>query len=324
MTLFPLSELEEAAKRVHAVLAPTPQFEWPLLSKRLGTETWVKHENHLPVGAFKVRGGLLYLRDLAERGVKHVVAATRGNHGQSVAFAARRHGLTATIVVPQGNSVTKNQAMQALGATLVVKGHDFQAALEHARGLAEGIGTEFVPSFSMNFVPGVASYALELFAAAGDLDVVFVPVGLGSGICGLIAARDALDLRTEIVGVVATRAATYALSFAAGRPVSTPTADTLADGIACRVPDAAALTVIRRGAARFVEVDDEEILLAMRHLFTDTHNVAEGAGAAALAGAFREREKLRGKRIGLILSGGNVDPDLFARALRADEATAGR
>ncbi len=315
-----LAELRQAADEVHRTLLPTLQAPWPLLCERLGTEAWLKHENHLPVGAFKVRGGLLLLDRLRREGVEHVVAATRGNHGQSVAFAARRYGLRATIVVPLGNSPSKNRSMRALGATLVEHGRDFQEALEHARALAAGERAAMIPSFCLELVTGVASYALELFGAAGALDAVYVPIGLGSGICGVAAARDALGLRTEIVGVVAAQANCYALSFAAGRPVSTPSADTVADGLACRVPDAEALDAMRGRVARVVEVAEAEIRAAMRHLFDDTGNAAEGAGAAALAAALKERERLRGRRVGLVLSGGNVDPALFAEVLREGPA----
>lgn len=310
-----LSELRKAADEVHETLLPTLQAPWPLLCERIGAEAWLKHENHLPVGAFKVRGGLLVLHRLQREGVEHVVAATRGNHGQSVAFAARRYGLRATIVVPLGNSDSKNRAMRALGATLVEHGRDFQEALEHARALAAEQGATLVPSFSLELVRGVASYALELFEAAGPLDAVYVPIGLGSGICGVAAARDALGLGTEIVGVVAAKANCYALSFAAGRPVSTPSADTVADGLACRVPNDEALAFMRGRVSRVVEVGEGEIRAAMRALFADTGNAAEGAGAAALAAALQERDRLRGRRIGLVLSGGNVDPALLAEVL---------
>ncbi len=311
-----LDDLRDAAARIHRVLHSTPQYRWPLLEERLGTEIWVKHENHLPIGAFKVRGGLLLLEEWRRQGVRSVVAATRGNHGQSIAFAARRFEIEATIVVPHGNNPEKNAAMRALGARLLEHGHDFQAAFEHARDLASGEGGRLVPAFSFDLVRGVASYALELFDAAGALDVVYVPIGQGSGICGVAAARDALGLRTEVVGVVADRAPCYALSFEAGRSVSTPTADTIADGVACRVPDAEALAYILPRVARVVRVSEQEILEAMRHLFTDTHNVAEGAGAAPLAAALRERDRLSGRRVAVVLSGGNADRKTFAEALQ--------
>ncbi len=314
---FTLDELEAAARQVYAVLPPTPQYRWPLLAARVGAEVWVKHENHTPLGAFKVRGGIVYMAALksARPGLAGVIAATRGNHGQSVAFAAGRVGLAATIVVPVGNSVEKNAAMRALGAELIVHGADFQAAFEHARELAAARGLFFVESFAPDLVRGVASYALELFRAAGELDRVYVPIGLGSGICGVIAARDALGLRTEVVGVVAERAAAYALSFASGRPVSTNSADTIADGMACRVPNPDALAVILKRAARVVTVSEAEIRAAMRAYFSDTHNVAEGAGAAPLAAALKERRLNAGRRIGLVLSGGNVDREVFAAVL---------
>lgn len=317
-----LSALEAAAALVHGVVPPTPQYNWPLLSRRLGAELWVKHENHTPIGAFKLRGGLVYLDDLrrAQPDLKGVVTATRGNHGQSIAFAARRLGLAATIVVPHANSREKNRAMAAFGARLVEAGHDFQAAYEHAQMLAERQGLHLVRSWHPLLVRGVASYGLELFSTLPDLDTAYVPIGLGSGICGMIAAREALGRTTEIVGVVAAEAPTYALSFAAGRPVATDSAETIADGLACRQPDESALAVIRRGAARIVSVSEAEIRRAMRILFADTHNLAEGAGAAALAGAVQERDRLAGKRVAVILSGGNIDRDQFAAVLsEADE-----
>ncbi|GAB4172338.1 MAG: threonine dehydratase [Thalassobaculales bacterium] len=315
--MLTLDTLESAARLVHAVLPPTPQIAWPLLARRAGCAVWVKHENHHPVGAFKVRGGLVYM-DLLRReqpAVTGVIAATRGNHGQSVAFAAARAGLSATVVVPHGNSAEKNAAMAALGARLVVHGHDFQAALEHAEALAVAEGLHMLPSFAPPLVAGVASYALELFRAVPDLAAVFVPVGLGSGICGVIAARDALGLRTRVFGVVAEGAPAYALSFRAGRPVSTNSAVTMADGMACRVPVEAALDVIRAGAEDVVVVSDAEIEAAMRALYTDTHNVAEGAGAAALAAILQTRDRWSGQAVAAILSGGNIDRPLYARIL---------
>jgi threonine dehydratase len=312
-----LAEIEQAAALVHRVLPPTPEICWPLLAARCGAEVWVKHENHTPIGAFKIRGGLAYLAALreSEPTVGGVVAATRGNHGQSIALAARRLGLAATIVVPQGNSPEKNAAMRGFGAELVEHGHDFQAAYEHAQAFAAERDLHFVRSYDRSLVAGVASYALELFRAVADLDTVYVPIGLGSGVSAVMAVRDALGLRTKVVGVVAAEAPTYALSFAAGSAVATNSADTMADGLACRVPDAVALAAILRGAERILTVTEEEIRAAMRHLFTDTHNVAEGAGAAALAGLLREKERLAGKRVAIILTGGNVDRAVFAAVL---------
>ena len=317
MKLPDLGELEEAAELVHQTLTPTAQICWPLLSQRAGAEVWVKHENHTPIGAFKVRGGLVYMDALKRQGgTKRVLAATRGNHGQSIAFAAARAGLKSTIVVPEGNSPGKNAAMKAFGAELIEHGRDFQEALEHTMTLAGGDGVTLVPSFDMALAKGVASYALELFHAAPDLDTVYVPIGLGSGICGTIAARDALGLKTRVVGVVSENAAAYALSFEAGKPVSTNSADTIADGMACRVPVAEALDIIRAGAERIVMVSDDEILDAMAHYLTDTHNLAEGAGAAPLAALLQEKEQMAGKKVGLILSGGNADPALLERVLQ--------
>ena len=319
--MIDLDTLEAAAALVHRVMPPTPQYCWPLLSRRLGTELWVKHENHTPIGSFKIRGGLVYL-DAVRRSqpdVRGVVTATTGNHGQSIALAAARLGVDATIVVPHGNSIEKNRAMAGFGARLVEAGHDFQAAFEHATELAARENRHFVRSYDPLLVRGVASYGLELFRAVPDLDVVYVPIGLGSGISGVIAARDALGLRTEIVGVVAANAPTYALSFAAGVPVSTNSADTMAGGLAVRVPDPEALEIIRRGAARILTVSEAEMRRAMRILFSDTHNIAEGAGAAALAAALQERGRVAGERVAVIQSGGNIDRTLFAEVLAEDD-----
>jgi threonine dehydratase len=313
--MFDLEELEQAMQVVHAAMPPTPAHAWPLLSERLAAEVVVKHENHTPVGAFKVRGGLVYLDRLKRErpGTPGIISATRGNHGQSLAFAARRHGVGAVICVPHGNSVEKNRAMTALGAELVEHGEDFQAAREEAERRAQFAGLHMVPSFHPHLVCGVATYALELLRQERDLDVLYVPIGLGSGICGCILVRDLLGLRTEIVGVQSTLAPSYALSLAAGRVVATESSNTLADGMATRVPDEDAFAIIRNGASRIVQVSDEEVASAIRALWTDTHNLAEGAGAAALAAALQEKKRLRGKRIGLILTGGNIDFELFRR-----------
>ena len=312
-----LDELRAGAEVVYRHMPPTPQYAWPLLSARAGCQVWVKHENHTPIGAFKLRGGLVYMdalkRDRPE--VTGVIAATRGNHGQSIAYAAARAGLACVLAIPHGNSVEKNAAMEAWGAGLVVEGHDFQAALEYARGRADGEGLHFVESFHPLLVKGVASYGLELLEAVSDLDAVYVPIGLGSGICGTIAARDALGRKTEVIGVCSTEAPCYALSFAKGEPISTNSADTLADGMACRVPVAEAVATINAGAARVVTVSEAELKAAMRALYQDTHNLAEGAGAAATAALMQERERMAGKRVGVILSGGNMDIDLYRSIL---------
>jgi threonine dehydratase len=321
-TLPSLADIESAALTVRAAMPPTPQYAWPLLARRLGTETWLKHENHTPTGAFKVRGGLVYLEHLRRRepGCPGVVSATRGNHGQSLAFAARRHGLAATIVVPRGNSLEKNAAMRAFGAELVEHGEDFSAASEHASALARERGLHRVPSYHADLVRGVATGWLEFFRAVPDLDVVFVPIGLGSGLCAAVAARAALGARMRLVGVVSAHARAYALSFAAGHPIESPVSTRLADGMAVRVPDPQALAVIRESVDEIVEVDDAAVARAMKALYVDTHNVAEGAGAASLAAAMtvaRERPgSLAGRRVGLTLCGANVDHDDFADVLR--------
>ncbi|MGH8447448.1 MAG: threonine dehydratase [Solimonas sp.] len=314
---YALDALREAARLVHGVLAPTPALRWPQLDAVLGAQAWVKHENQTPLGAFKVRGGLVYFERLLRRepAVVGVICATRGNHGQSVAYAAGRAGLRCVIVVPHGNSREKNAAMRALGAELIEQGADFQEAREHAQALAAAQGLHLVPSFHDDLVLGVASYALELFDAAGALDVVYVPIGLGSGICGMIAARDALGLATEIVGVVSSGAPAYARSLAAGHVVSHAVTTRLAYGMACLVPEPAAFAAIRAGAARVIEVDDAELAAAMRLAFETTHNVVEGAGAASTAAALRERAAIAGRRVGLVFSGGNIDREVYAAVL---------
>ncbi|GAB3442754.1 threonine dehydratase [Massilia solisilvae] len=320
MELPSLSELEQAAAIVYSVIQPTPQYAWPLLNEELGVETWVKHENHTPTGAFKARGPLVYIDRLLERepGVKGVIAATRGNHGQSVALGARRNGLVATIVVPRGNSVEKNAAMRGFGATLVEHGSDFNESREHALALAERDGLHMVPSCHPDIVAGVASYWLELFRAQPGIDLVLVPIGQGSGISAAIAARAALGLDVQIVGVVSAHAPAYALSFAAGRSVDAPVSTVLADGVACRVPEQTSLDLILREVDDIITVTDDEVARAMRLYYTCTHNLAEGAGAAALAGALqlRDQGRLRARRLGLPLTGGNVDAAVFGAILR--------
>ena len=320
--MFDLAELERAHKIVGQAVPPTPAHTWPLLGQRLGTHVVVKHENHTPTGAFKVRGGLVYFDRLKRErpGIAGLISATRGNHGQSLAFAASRYRLPVTIYVPYGNSVEQNRAIRGFGAELVEHGEDFQAAREEAYRRAASNGLEIVPAFHPDLVLGVATYALELLRKAPDLDVLYVPIGQGSGICGCILARDLLGLKTEIVGVQSTEAPSYALSFAAGTVVTTETSNTRADGVATRIPDADAVAIMRKGASRIVQVTDDEIASAMRAYWTDTHNLAEGAGAAALAAALQEKTILQGKRVGLVLSGGNIDFDRFRSWVGTDAA----
>ncbi|MEO8756108.1 MAG: threonine dehydratase [Casimicrobiaceae bacterium] len=311
-----LADIEAAARNVYAAMSPTPQQAWPLLALRAGCEVWVKHENHTPTGAFKVRGGLNLLAGLTARepNFPGVISATRGNHGQSLAFAARRHGVRCRIVVPEGNSKGKNAAMRAFGAELDVHGRDFDEARVHAGKLAQAQGLRFVGPFEPELVAGVATYALEFLRAAPALDTVFVPVGCGSGICGLIAARDALGLGTKIVGVVSTAANAYAQSFRKRTCIETASAVTLADGMAVRVPVPAALEIIWRGAHDVIEVTDAEVEAAIRAYFDDTHQLAEGAGAAPLAALLKSPQRA-GRRMGVILTGGNIDRDVYARVL---------
>ena len=312
-------ELEATRAIVYRHMSPTPAYQWPLLSRRTGCDVWVKHENHTPVGAFKVRGGLVYLSGLkaTQPGLEGVISATRGNHGQSLAFAAAKVGMKAVIVVPHGNSPDKNRAMEALGAELIEHGEDFQEALEYTQELAKERGLHMIGPFEKPLMRGVATYALEFFEQAGKLDAVYAPIGMGSGICGLITVRDALGLDTEIIGVVAEGAPAYALSFEKGEVVSTNAAVTIADGVACRVPSPEAFEIIKNGAARVLAVSDDEIMQAMGYYFKDTHNLAEGAAATPLAGLMKEKDAMAGKKVGLILSGGNADRDVFIQAMNA-------
>ena len=318
--IFQSDEVAEARRAVYSVMAPTPQYAWPLLRERLGMKVWVKHENHTATGAFKVRGGLTYFSALANSGdgARGVIAATRGNHGQSVGFAARKYGLAATVLVPHGNSAEKNAAMRALGVTLIEHGEDFQAAREYANELAHREGLHMVPSFHRDLVKGVMTYWLEFFesfAAGEEPEVVFVPIGLGSGFCAAAAARAHTGARSALIGVVSAHATSYLDSFRAGHVVDAPVSTELADGLACRVADAEALEVVLRNAEDVVAVTDAEVGEAMRVLFADTHNVAEGAGAAALAAAAQQRDRWKGRTVGVALTGANVDSVVFSRVL---------
>ena len=324
-TSFDLSELEDAARLVHSVVQPTPQYAWPKLRHRTGCTVWVKHENHTPTGAFKVRGGIVYLDRLSRAPVKPpgIVTATRGNHGQSISFAASRVGIPATIYVPFGNSADQNASMASFGASVVEYGRDFDEARHEAQRVAGVKGLHFISSFHRDLVAGVASYALELFRAVTDLDAVYVGVGMGSGICGLMAARDVLGLKTEIIGVCAVNAPATAHSFTAGRPIDSPAARTFADGIATRQPNAEAIGAICRGAARLVTVSEDEIADAMRAYYDDTHQIAEGAGAAPLAALLQERQRMANRNVALILSGGNIERERLLQALAGQTPGAG-
>jgi threonine dehydratase len=314
-----LDEVRAAAKLVYGLMQPTPQYRWPLLCDRLGTEVWVKHENHTPIGAFKSRTAIVYAEELLKRepSTRGLIAATRGNHGQSVALAAQRKNLECVIVVPVGNSVSKNAAMRAQGAKLVEYGEDFQSSLEQARKLSAELGYHLVPPYHRNIVLGIATYWMELFTAVPEIDVAYVPIGMGSGICSAAAVRNALGLKTKLVGVVSDQAPTYALSLQQRKIVEAPATTKLADGLACRLGNEEALEVMLENVDHILRVTDEEVAAAMRAMFTDTHNVVEGAGAASLAAATKESAEIKGKRVALIATGGNVDQDVYAQVLSA-------
>lgn len=316
--MFSLDELENAQRLVTSQMHATPQYAWPQLEARLGCKVWVKHENHGPTGAFKVRGGITFI-DWLQRmhpSAPGIITATRGNHGQSQARAARAAGLRAVVYVPEGNSVEKNAAMEAFGAELVVHGADFDEAREEAFRVAESEGLFIVPPFHKELVRGVATYAYELLSAAPGIETLYVPIGCGSGICGCIAARDALGLKTEIVGVVSEHAQTAKLSVEAGRLVETSTARTFADGMAVRVPVQAALDIYAEGASRIVTVSEDEVAEAIRVYYRDIHNLAEGAGAAPLAALMSEKDQMKGREVAVILCGGNIDADWFLTVLQ--------
>jgi threonine dehydratase len=317
-----LDEIREAQKLIYSIMQPTPQLSWPLLNQRLGTEVWVKHENHSPIGAFKARTAIVYVAELLkrEKGLRGLITATRGNHGQSVALAGQSFRIPVTIVVPFGNSVEKNAAMHAQGAKLIEFGTDFQESREYAAQIAAEQGLHMVQPYHRDIVKGVASYWMELFGAVNELDLVYAPIGMGSGICSACAVRNALGLKTKIVAVVADGAPAYGLSLEQGRTVEAAVTTNIADGMACRTPDEDALQIMRENVERVVRVSDDEIRRAMRIYFTDTHNVVEGAGAAALAAALKEKDSLQGKRVGVIATGGNVDSDVFAAVLLASDS----
>jgi len=322
LTLLPtLEEIVEAQNLIYSLMQPTPQISWPLLNQRLDAKVWVKHENHTPIGAFKARTAVVYAAELFKKSnaIKGLITATRGNHGQSVALAGQRFNVPVTIVVPHGNSKEKNAAMRAQGANLVEFGSDFQEAREHADDLARQQDLHFVPAYHRDFVKGIASYWLELFTAAPDLDIAYVPIGMGSGISAACAVRNGMNLRAKIVGVVSDGAPGYALSFEAGKKIEAPVTTVIADGVACRVPDDEPLEIIRQNVERILRVTDDEARRAMRIYFTDTHNVVEGAGSLSLAAALKERDSLKGKRVAVIATGGNVDRETFAAVLQEQD-----
>ena len=316
-----LDQIESASKIVYAEMQPTPQFCWPLLCESLGTEVWVKHENQTPIGSFKLRGGLVYFYHLTKssKKPKRVISATKGNHGQSIGFAALKYGIPTTIIVPYGNSIEKNKAMRSLGVNLIEHGNDFQSAREFATKMADDNSLKMIPSFDPLLVTGVATYSLELLKAVKDLDIVYVPIGLGSGICGMIAVRNALKMKTRVVGVVSAHASSYAESFTNRRLVESPVNTKIADGMACRIPERSALELIWKGVDRIVQVSDEEIAEAIRILHECTHNIFEGSGAAAYAAAMQESSKIRGCKVAVIASGGNIDRKVYADVLNGKD-----
>ena len=316
-------DFEKAEELIYRVLAPTACYNWPLLADALGADVWMKHENHTPTGAFKVRGGLVYANRYKKRFPKGagLISATRGNHGQSLAFAAGIEGLSVTIVVPKGNSPEKNAAMRAFGATVIEAGDDFDEAVNKAKAMAADEGLHMVPSYHEDLVAGVGTYSYEMLKQNPDLDTVYVPIGKGSGICGMIEARNALNLKTKIVGVVTARVDGYAKSFECGKLTAADRSDTFADGLAVRVPDPASLEIIMENAERVVRVEEDTVAEAIRLIYRATHNVAEGAGAAALAGLMTEKDKMAGKKVGVILSGQNIDTDWMAQVLSGQTPT---
>ena len=317
MGLFSIHDLDQATAIVRSLMPATPAYNWPLLSRRAGLQVVVKHENHTPTGSFKARGGLVYIESLRDSGnmPKGLVTATRGNHGQSVAIGAARCGIPSLIVVPEGNSAEKNAAMEAFGGEIVVSGADFDESRERAAQIERDRDYHFIPAFHQKLVLGVATYAYELFTSHRDLDVVYVPIGMGSGICSLIAVRDLLQIKTDIVGVVAENAPAFALSFEAGKSISTPSARTFADGMACREPLPESLEIVLNGASRVIRVSEDEIASAIRYLYTDTHNLSEGAGAASLAALLKDPGVEKYKKAGVVLCGGNIDMSTFATIL---------
>jgi len=307
--MFNLDELHQAKELIHTVMPATPAYNWPQINSNTGCNVWVKHENHTPTTAFKVRGGIYLLDKLSRSKNKPpgIISATRGNHGQSLSFSGASKGIPVVIVAPECNSADQNRAIKSFGAKLILHGVDFEASRQYSHKLQEENGYFHVPPFCRDLVIGVATYALEFMSAVKDLDTIYVPVGMGSGICGLIKTRDLLGLKTKIVGVVAEGAPTFYQSFQAGHIIPTSEANTIADGVATSSPMEEGFEIIKHGAERIVKVSDQQIAEAMYQYYKFTHNLAEGAGATALAALNKEKQLMAGKKVGVILTGGNID-----------------
>ncbi len=311
------ADLLAAAPVVHQYLRPTPLYEWPALSQMLGCRYYLKHENHTPTTAFKVRGGIYLVSRLsAEQKRRGIIGCTTGNQGQSLAYACRLFGVRCVLVVPAANNPDKVAAMRALGAELIEHGRDYDEARVYCEEIRHREGLRYVHSANEpDLIAGVGSYGLEIFDELPAPDVVLVPVGLGSGICGTALAASGRSPRTRVIGVQSELAPAVTLSWRQGRPVETNTPRTFAEGMATRVPADLTLEIMRRHVADMVLVGEEELREAIRLLLRVTHNLAEGAGAAATAAAFRMREGLAGKMVVGILSGGNLDLRELGRIL---------
>ncbi len=306
-----------ARKTVYRHLKPTPLIGHPLLSEWLGFPAWVKHENHNPTGSFKIRGGFNLVSHLSEsEKSRGVITATRGNHGQSVALACRTYGVRCVIAVPEGNNPEKNEAMKAFGSELLVHGRDFDEARERVEQIQAEQRLRYIHSANEPLlVEGVGTYALEILEELPDVDCILVPVGGGSGISGVLTAVRAAAPKVQVIGVQAANAPSIYLSWKKGEKVTTDSADTMADGLATRVPFEMTFDIIHRYVDEVVTVTEEELMEAVFRIFQTTHNVAEGAGAATTAAAFKLRSRLAGKKVALVLSGGNITASLFQQVL---------
>lgn len=321
MTTIPsLSDVYAARERIASHVRPTPLQQHPLLNAELGGDLWVKHENHNPTGAFKVRGGLNLVSSLTpDERARGVVTASTGNHGQSIALACQLHGVACTVFVPVGNNPEKNAAMRGFGATLIEGGADFDEARERCERAAVETGARYVHSANEPLlIAGVGTYALEIFEALPDADVVLVPIGGGSGACGLITVRNGLGAPARIIGVGAEQADAVARAWRTGERIDGTSAATFAEGIATRVTFDLTFGILRRSLDDFVLLSEAELEAGVRLALRATHNLAEGAGAAAIAAAMKLGDQLRGKKVVAVMSGGN----LHTERLRSILATA--